>query len=260
VALKGGEGTADLKVEYQRDGRTATVTTELRNVALKTEYAVHKRENGDYIQLAQGQLDGATVSSSVQLGLDARGLPTSFKPGDVQLSVPRFRGEVAGARVTVPDGDGTAQVELGRSKIDGEVKVDRGQIKVKANVEQLDVALRDFQARQQGVAMNLKAARLAGKGSVEFSSQGGLAMKAEGVRYDVLVDKASGSGGGARVAASNTHIQGQGRMTLSASGELAIEGDLHVQTTVSGKGNLTPKPQPAKKVVASKTAGTIGVH
>jgi hypothetical protein len=232
VALKTGRGTADLKVDYRADATGATVSTSLSNMSLATQYAVQKRANGDYVHLATGHIRDGSLSMTTRLSNDERGLPT--KPGatDVKLDIPSFDGTMEGGRVTVKDADGTAQVELGRARVFGSVHVDKDQVAVRGDVQELDVAVRDFAAQSGSGSVAVDYARVQGSGKVDLSTHGGLKVEADVKAVDVRARDIKGTTSVASVDAGQTLVQGRGKLTFSSSGELAIQGDLKVQTTL----------------------------
>ncbi len=61
VALKGGPGSADLIIDY----KGSEVTTTLDNLTVDTQYAVEKRENGDYLDLATGHVSNGKLTMTV---------------------------------------------------------------------------------------------------------------------------------------------------------------------------------------------------
>ncbi|MBI5546169.1 MAG: hypothetical protein HY901_19945 [Deltaproteobacteria bacterium] len=245
VAIK-GEGSAELKVDFKRERGSAKVHTELSNVSLATDYAVKKRANGDYIQLAKGQLEGGSLRAGAEVTLDAQGRPKGMKLGEVKLDITHFKGEVSGARVTVPDADGTAQVELGRSSVEGGVKIDGKRIELKAQVDELDVALRDFAAKQKGAAAKLEDARFVGRGKVELSTQKGLSFSAEAQGFEAVVSEAAANTSKASVAAGRTRIQGRGNVSLGADGELSLNGEMSSSSTVSAEVDVGSPKRPGR--------------
>lgn len=232
VALKAGAGSADLRVDYSSRGDRAEVKTALDNLSLDLKYAVTKRANGDYIHLAQGTTSGASFHGTTNLHLDAHGLPDRVAAGEVTLDVPRFKGQIEGARVTVPDADGTAQIELGRSAVEGEIRADKQRILVRGRVAELDATLRGFQVKSNTAAADIDYARLKGAGRVDFGSDSGLAIDARVSAVDLRGREFKGAGRGFAVDTGATHLTGQGQIKFQSSGELAVTGDLHLDSAL----------------------------
>ncbi|MFH1812361.1 MAG: LysM peptidoglycan-binding domain-containing protein [Pseudomonadota bacterium] len=232
VALQSGKGSADLRVDYRRDGDRATITTSLENMSLDVRYAVHKRTNGDYIHLADGQVEGANLRTTTKLRLGPDGLPVAVDAADVNLHVPHFAGRIEGARATVDDADGEAQVEFGRSAVVGEIRVDHNRIAIKGQVDQLDAAVRDFAVASGQGKVDVQYARLRGKGEVDFAQGRGLQIDAEVQDIDARIRDFQSEGRGMAIDAGRTSIQGKGRVRLHSQGEVLLDGDLHIDSTL----------------------------
>ena len=236
VALKAGAGSADLRVDYSSRGDRAEVTTALDNLSLDLQYAVTKRANGDYIHLARGTTSGASFHGTTNLHLNELGLPDRIDAGEGKLDVPRFNGQIEGARVTVPDADGTAQIEIGRSAVEGEIRADKQRILVRGKVAQLDATLHDFQVKSDTAAADIDYARIKGSGRVDFGSDSGLTIDAKVSAVDVRGREFKGAGRGFSVDTVTTYLTGQGQLKFQSNGELAVTGDLHLDSALTSGG------------------------
>jgi hypothetical protein len=235
VALKAGKGAADLRVQFNTQGDKVNINTTLSKLNLQTEYAVEKRANGDYIQLAQGQVKGGMLSMFASATLDEKGAPKDIKTADVRLSIPSFSGTMMGGRVTVPSDKGNSVYEFGRAKVNGEVFVDRSNIRFQGEIEEFDAVARGVKASAGKASVDVEYAHLKGSGKVAFSNQDGLSLDARVKDVDVRVKNAQATGDGFKVAAQRTLIAGNGTMKFRSNGDLSLEGDLRVESGVAGQ-------------------------
>jgi uncharacterized protein involved in outer membrane biogenesis len=236
VALKAGKGAADLRVQFNTQGDKVSVSTTLSKLNLQTEYAVEKRANGDYIQLAEGQVKGGMLSMVATASLDEKGVPKDLKTADVRLSIPSFTGTMGGGRVTVPGAKGANSVyEFGRAKVSGEVFVDRSNIRFQGDIKEFDAVARGVKAKAEGASVDVEYAHLKGSGKVAFSNTEGLNMEARVQDVDVRVRNAQAGGDGYKVAAQRTLIAGSGTMKFRSSGDMSLEGDLRVESGVAAR-------------------------
>jgi len=192
-AIETGKGSLDLRIETSTSQGTATVKTTVTDLDLDVKYAVQKKPNGDYIHLAEGKAQDGTLGFSAKVPLGANGLPTG-KPvpsaAGATFSLPSFTGRIEGGRVTVPDGSGTAQIDLGKTSIKGSVSVDGKRILVTGEVGSLDASVQGFQTKPgSGAYANVDAARVRGSGKVTYSSESGLTVDAKITHVDVNAKK-----------------------------------------------------------------------
>ncbi len=236
VAIKAGAGSGDVEVTYRRRGDQAEISTALSNINLDVDYAVHRRDNGDYIHLANGHAAGASMSTTTTLHLDGKGLPDRVDKIDVNMNLPNFKGTIEGARATVPDADGTAQIEFGRSAVDGEIRVDHNQINLRGNVAQLDAAVRDFATVGKKGSADIEYARLIGSGKVAFSQDRGLEIDADVDDVDLRLRDLKVETQGLDLDAGRTLVRGDGKVSLNSSGEIDLQGDLVLDATLDSAG------------------------
>jgi hypothetical protein len=192
VAFKTAKGTVDFKIEGKREGAGAVIQTTLSNMNLDVQYAVQKRANGDYLHLAQGSVRGGSLTLSATAPLGPGGKPGKPKLGPANLNLPQFSGKIEGGRVTVKDKDGTAQVELGKTAVNGSVTVKPESITVTGDVTQLDVGVRSFAAGGAGASGEVGYARMQGSGKIDYSSAGGIKIDANVQSLDVDGGKVEG--------------------------------------------------------------------
>ncbi|MBL8954210.1 MAG: hypothetical protein JNK82_25760 [Myxococcaceae bacterium] len=219
VALKGNQGTADLNITW----KNGVATTTLDALNLDTEYAVQKRENGDYLKLAKGRVQNGRLSFAVPVNVSAgtAGMPTSAK-----LDLERFSGTVEGARLTTVRDGKPLQLELGRAQVDGSVHIDGNRIEVKGDVRNADLKASGLSTTTPAGRVQVDSARLKGDGRVDFSTERGLNVTADVKAMDV---KARGDGN------NRARITGAGQVEWSSTKGMSLQGDLHVEADVSGE-------------------------
>jgi LysM repeat protein len=247
VALKGSKGSSDISVAWN-DG---VATTTLDHLNVDTDYAVEKRSNGDYLKLARGHVSDGKMTMTVPFSVEKlqAKLPTS-----ATLDVPKFSGTVDGARLSTVDKQGRpSTLEIGRAQVDGEVHIDADRVQVKGAITQADVAVRGFRASGANGAADIEYARMVGSGQLDFSSNQGLSLDANVSSLDVRANKAQANVPGAKQSAGRTRITGNGHVSFDTTKGLAVEGELHVDSDVSGELNV-PKPATAPKPAAAKPA------
>ena len=232
IALKAGAGRADLEIDYRVEGEDLVADSKLDNMSLDTRYAVHKRANGDYVHLAEGKLEDATLRLTTRLARDLSGLPAGIESATASLDIPRFEGRVHSGRVTVPDGDGTATIELGSSAVKGSVRVDGDQILLKGHISGLDAAVWDFDGSDGGSAIDIDYARLKGSGDVRFSSTEGFSIDGDIREMDVRAADLKGSTHFMDADVGRTLVSGRGKVKFDSNGGLSVAGDLRVDTTL----------------------------
>ncbi len=190
VKLKGGEGSVDVAVDLHRenDGRT-TVKANLDHLNVKTQYAVSRRENGDYVSLGQGEIRDGSIRMEETMRLDGTHVEDVHHHLS-SLTIDNFRGTVTGAQLTVPDQHGTATVTLGRSTVEGRLHVEPGSIGLEGTVDG-KVGLADFQGGRGIAAIDVRLAQLSGRGNVKFDSRTGLKVSRGQMQLHAELNKAS---------------------------------------------------------------------
>ncbi|MBI5496468.1 MAG: hypothetical protein HY904_15705 [Deltaproteobacteria bacterium] len=232
VALKTGPGSAELAVQWNGDASgNGRVTTELRNMSLQTQYAVEKRANGDYLHLAEGRVEGGSLRLVADVKRGASGAP-ALTAGETVLDLPRFDGTLAGGRVTVKDADGTAQVELGRTRVSGSVHADRAEIRITGEVQEMDAAVRDFAAAGGRSSARVDYARVQGSGRVDFSTKTGVSIDADVHHVQLRAPDLKAGTGTGTIDAGTTVVAGSGKVSFRSNGDLSVKGDLRMQTTL----------------------------
>lgn len=235
IALKAGDGKAQLRVEHRLDAEgRAVVTATLSDLEVDTQYAVYKRHNGDYIHMADGALEGGTLTTTATVTLDEEGLPSGVEPGDTKLDVDTFTGRIRGARVTVPDDDGEAQVEIGDSRVRGEIHVDGDRIAFKGDLAELDTAIHDLKVSSDATAVDVEYAHVEGSGTVEFDSTRGIALDADVDALDLRAHDIRTGAEGTSLDAGRTLVSGSGKLTFDSEGSFKVDGDVHLDATVDG--------------------------
>jgi len=164
--IRGGKGSADIDVQVSADENfKGSVKTRVYNLQLAAEYAVGVRENGDFLELAKGKMENAEVNVTETLG--ASGKPTAhFRIGN-------FDGVVTAGRITIPDGNGTATVKLGRTLVKGSVEVDDKHVLVSGDVD-LMMQVDDYDATSTTAPLKLTQAKVSGKAHAVFDSEKGV--------------------------------------------------------------------------------------
>ena len=165
--IKGGKGTADIAVRLKADASLkGSVETRITNLQLQADYAVSHRANGDYLELARGSMKDASVTVTEEIGVPGA------KP-NTHLSIGTFEGTVNAGRVTIPDGDGTAHVTLGRTAVKGAVEVNGKHVMLSGDV---DLVAQVDQYDSPGASANFKmtGVKLQGKAHASFDSDKGV--------------------------------------------------------------------------------------
>ncbi|MFZ5468457.1 MAG: hypothetical protein ACOZIN_03375 [Myxococcota bacterium] len=242
VAVGTGKGSAQLTVNISGRGETRVVEAELKDLTIDTQYAVQKRANGDYLHLAEGRIEKATISI-----VDRPGDEDQIE--EARMDIPRFSGTIGGGRMTVMDAGGTSTIELGRAKVDGRVRVEEKQIHVRARVEELDVAVRDYSANVEGQRLDLARGRLKGSGTVDVKTGEGFSVDADVRALELEARELSGARGGAKAQVGRTTVRGSGRVQLDSKGDLRLDGDLEVDSEL--------RRASYRSVTVSKDAGTV---
>jgi hypothetical protein len=235
MALKGKKGSAELNVTW-KDG---VATTTLEQLNLETEYAVQKRENGDYLKLAQGRVQNGRLSMAVPVNAAAM---TAGTPTSASLSIEQFSGTIEGARLTTTRDGKRTQLEVGRAQVDGSVRIDGKQIEVKGEVRDADLKATGLSAETAAGRVQVDSARMTGSGRVDFSTERGLDVQADVTSMDV---KAKGEGN------NRARITGAGQVEWSSTKGLSLAGDLHVEADMSGEHDLRSRAArpPARRPV-----------
>lgn len=243
MAVKGRKGSAELNVTW-RDG---VATTTLDRLNLDTEYAVQKRENGDYLKLAQGRVQNGRMALAVPVNPATL---TAGTPASASLSIEQFSGTVEGARLTTTRGGKRTQLEVGRAHVDGSVRIDGSSIEVKGEVRDADLQAKGLSASSAAGRVNVDSARLTGSGTVDFSTERGLEVKADVTSMDV---KARGEG------QNRARITGAGQVEWSSTNGLSLAGDLHVEADMSGEHQVRTRAReaarrPVRRVTVQRSA------
>lgn len=232
VALKGSDGTAKLKVSW----RNGLAVTTLERLNVRTEYAVSKRVNGDYIEFGRGRLTDGTLKLAVPV--DARDFVV-LPPTWATLDVPEFTGRLDGARLTkLVSGTRPTQIEVGPTQLSGEVHLGDEHFEVKGSLGAADVLVKGLQASSSAGAVELESARLLASGRVDFSSTRGVTLDVNLAAADIHASRASTMVAGATASASRTHVTGAGHLAWSSSKGLALEGAVNLESVFSG--TVTP--------------------
>jgi hypothetical protein len=223
TSVKGSAGTADLAVQWSGNvlGASGAVKASITNLTLATESAVSRRENGDFIELAQGSVQNGSLTLERGAGAAPR----------ASIDLPRFRGTISRGQITVPDGDGTATIRLSRSTVAGSVQVDAGRVLVRGDVE-LNAELSDFQGPAGGPGVSIASAQLRGTSRVVFDSAAGLkadgSMRLQATLDDKAPTPAAGeqavrlSAGSLDVTATRLEVGPGGALTVAARGQVDL--------------------------------------
>ena len=218
--IQGGSGSADLKVVWngKASAGVGDVKAQVTNLNVQAEYAVSRRENGDFIELAQGRLTNGSLSVDQQVG--GAGART------VKLDIGRFDGNITNGQITVPDGNGTATVRLSRSKLGGEVHVDDSRILVKGDV-QIDARIDNAQtpANEMG-SFDLNKVHVSGTSKVNIDSSKGLKLDGNmRVEADVAKGSLSVNAGheAGRITGGHVDVRATS-LEYSKDGQLGLKG------------------------------------
>lgn len=245
VQLQGASGSTDLNLHLTRaeDG-TNTLKTQLSNLNVDTQYAVSRRPNGDFIKLANGHINNGNLrlEESFKLGEDFT--PTDLKTHLSAVSLQDFSGTLEGARLTVPDRDGTAQVQLGRSTVAGNVDISADHIAFHGQVD-AKARLKDFQGGLGPAFVDVKQADIQGSGKLDLDTRGQFSLTDGnfGVKADVTKAGLDGSGLGLPLQAGvgadvNARVSG---VNFSPQTGLQVDrSKLDVNLKSAGIGPSTP--------------------
>jgi LysM repeat protein len=217
VKLKGGSGSANFDVHYTRDAKgNAVVDTSIKNLNVKTEYAVTKRANGDYIQLAKGQIQGGAIELQERFHQDsAISKPEDMKHKLESLSIKKFSGTIEKAKVSIPDAKGTAQIEINKpSSFSGDLNVTPGRIAVNGKLD-AKVTVKDFQGGKGPVNVDVAKAEISAKGGFSYDSKGSFAVRDADVGVNATFNSA-----GAKV---NLPVVGEASAKIGKGSKVAFE-------------------------------------
>lgn len=209
--IEGGRGTGELSVSWKTDANlNGTVEAALTNLTLQAETAISRRPNGDFIDLAKGRMQNAslTLSQAVSAGRPV-GTP---KP---VLSIERFEGVINGGQISVPDGNGVAQIVLGKSAVKGRVEASADRVFVSGDV--------DLNARVTGLdvtgdlGLTVSKLDVTGKARITYDSAQGLTVDGP-VRAQATIDGSSGALGKSTLNVSTNQVR------VGLGGELSVRG------------------------------------
>lgn len=224
-ALGAGSGTAKLELRSSNTAETRTFDLQLRDLSMDTRYAVQRRANGDYLQLAQGRVEGGSLSMQLAKGQDG-------VPSKTVLELPRFEGEIAGGRVTVPDKDGTATAEFGRARVKGSVMVRPDEIQLHAQVERVEIGIKDLAMDSAKTSVDLEEGRAVTSGTIDFATGQGLSVTAEAQAFELDANSLNAGGGALSAITGPTRVRGSGKVQLKSDGELSINGKIELDSQV----------------------------
>ena len=232
--LKGAHGTADFDARWIAHGpaganglpASGTLAAKLTNLSLGAESAVSRRPNGDFIELARGEVSGGSITIAQAI---KNGAPAG--PAEADLRFNQFEGTVTRAQLTVPDGTGTAQLALRDSKLKGSVAINNDQVHFAGEVA-LDGTLSDFDSKPtaSGRSTHVDSAAVKGQAHVDFNTLSGMklagraAVNVEATGVDIgqrgvsIQDASATVSGTADVALDERGLSlGNGDLRLSAS-------------------------------------------
>lgn len=220
TVLKGGNGSADLDVHLTLDSaQRGLVETNIFNLQLQADYAVSRRANGDYLELARGTLQKAHVLITQPVN-DAR-------PNTASLSIGQFEGTVNSGQITIPDGHDTARVTLGKTHVKGSLEVTDRRVWVSGSVD-LQAQVDDYDSPGGTASIKMNNAKLQGKAQATFDSTGGVRVTGpvhltSGIaRGSVLGETVRGNVISGKIDASITSFD------LSTTGDVDIRGSAKV--------------------------------
>lgn|GEM_PF-5490212 len=240
--LKGAHGTADFDARWVATGAlganglpsSGTLAAKLTNVSLGAESAVSRRPNGDFIELAQGQVSGGSITITQAI---RNGAPLG--PADADLSFSQFDGMVTRAQLTIPDGTGTAQLALKDSKLKGSVAINNDQVRFAGDIA-LDGVLTDFDAAPGagGQSAHVDSAAVKGSGRVDFDTLAGMKLAGRAT-VDVAATGVDVGQRGLSLRDSSAKVSGTADVTLDAQGLTLGNGDLRLSASArDGKVSL----------------------
>lgn len=229
--LRGLDGSADLEVTFRRPEQgPVSASTSVRNLKLRTEYAVTERANGDFLSLASGSISNGSIE---------------LRPTLAKLNIERFEGTVTGGKLTIPDADGTAEVRLERSVISGDLQIDPNRILLRGRVD-LKARVEDYQGGARGATFDLKRVDVRGRGEVVLDSEKGLRVQGGPFEVETRLNRATLPGGtvatgSVNLRAKSLSVTNDGGFSAQGSGQvdLALEGVNLSDQGVSLRGSAT---------------------
>lgn len=242
VAMKGGQGRGDLRLNYRREGDKAVVDGALSNLSMSTDAVVRKSETGDYVSLGKGKLSGGAVSLHAEVPLDARGLPKlDGLPAisNASVTVGSFSGDLKGARMTSTGADRGGSVELGPSHLEGAVSFSQAKgLTLKGSLDSLDASLADVNVKQSGKTLNVEHGRLQGRGGTIDIAPGRVAVDAKQLAWDITAQELTAKAGPTALKANQVRVRGEGRFAYDSQKDLRVDGKLHVEGRVNSDTRL----------------------
>jgi hypothetical protein len=241
VKLDGGAGSADLNLNLAMDANgKGKVTAAIDNLNVACQHAVSTRTNGDFISLADGQLQNGSIRLEQDFQVDKKsGKVASTGTTLSSLDVGNFAGTVEGAQLTVPDADGNATVKVGRSSMSGDLNVTPGGIVLDG---QLDghAEIQDYQGKEQGTPLDVKDLTIDGKGGLHVGPSG---LKLDPGSYTV------------------DSVLNDAKLSLPGLLDFDLAQGAHVHSTVTdatvGAGGIAADFAPGTTVNAALDKGTI---
>lgn len=227
--VQGGRGSADVSMRWKSDAQLdGRLEGAISNFSLQAESAVSRRENGDFLELARGRIENGSLSFSQEI---KDGKPAG-KP-ETRLEIGHFQGTIAGGQISVPDGDGTAQITLGKTAVSGHIEVSPQRVLVSGDVD-LNARVTGLETRGD-VELAVSQLSLTGKAKVQYDSMSG--VKAEGAlraQATVTGGTVKQAGADARINSGSLDVTGK-KFELGKGGELTIEGRAnHVDLSFQG--------------------------
>ena len=240
--LKGAHGTADFDARWIATGAvganglpsSGTLAAKLTNVSLGAESAVSRRPNGDFIELAQGQVSGGSITIAQAI---KNGAPVG--PADADLTFSQFDGTVTRAQLTVPDGTGTAQLALRDSRLKGSVAINNDQVHFAGDIA-LDGTLSDFDSTPaaNGRSTHVDSAAVKGQAHVDFSTLSGMKLAGRAA-VNVAATGVDIGQRGLSIQDASAAVSGTADVTLDERGLSLGNGDLRLSASAKdGKVNL----------------------
>lgn len=178
VEVKGGKGSAAIDVQYLKTGQgMGAVLTRLDKLNLQVESAVSRRTNGDVLELGQGRLKGGSISLRTKL-MGNGVVPTTPTSAVLErLSIEEFEGTLTGARLTIPDGKDTAQVQVESGRMKGSLTIDDERILLNGKLD-VNGQILDYQSETapDGTFVDAAHIGLRGGGVVNVDTSRGMSM------------------------------------------------------------------------------------